>query len=163
MDDELKAILPNDEEVSAQPAGRRFYGTSMVSLEVAFAHGIPLKGHDRRLLEHIRGNEESAFRGTTALPVINHAMWQGALYWADEGGWVYEIVPAMGWDPGQLLEGQVSMLGVFWNAPHATEGEVSIPSRIEPCWIYQGSLVKQKGDRLVIDKWILNPNYFPTR
>lgn len=163
MDDELKAVLPNKEEVPPQPAGRRFYGTSQVPLPVAFEYGVPLKGPDRRLLEHVRGNEKSAFRGTTALPVINHQMWQGALFWAGEGGWVYEIGPVMGWDPGQLLEGRVSMLGAFWNAPHAMEGEVSVPSRIEPSWIYQGSLIKEKGDRLVIDKWILNPNYLPTR
>lgn len=165
MDETFKAILPNLQEVSAERSGDRYYGTHHVSPEVAFQHGIPLKGTDRRLLEHVeahmysKSNEKSAFRGTTALPVINPDMGQGAIFWAQEGGWVYLIGPMMGWDPGRLLEGRVSVMGKFGNAPFSMEGEISVPSRIEPSRIIKAAIVKEKGDRLVLDAWKYNPNY----
>lgn len=163
MDEELRAILPNQEEVPGERSGMRFYGTSTVPPDVAFKQGIPLKGDDRRLLAHVNGNDNSAFRGTTAVPLLNPKLGQGAIFWATEGGWVYEVGPMMGWDPGRLLEGRVNIIGLYWNAPNSMEGEISVPSRIEPGSIYKAALVKEKGDSLGLGTWIYNPNYHPTR
>ena len=88
-----------------------------------------------------------------------HAMGQGALLWASEGGWVYHIGPVMGWDPGRLLEGQVTMMGMFTHAPNSMEGEISVPSKIEASLIIKGAVVKEIDDKLVLSGWNYNPNY----
>lgn len=159
MDKEFKAILPDKREVSAERSGERYYGTHSVPPSVAFEHGIPLKGADRRLLEHVEGNDDSAFRGTTLWPLVNPLMGQGAILWAKEGGWVYHVGPMMGWDPARLLEGRVSTMGMFTGAPNAMEGEISVPSKIEASLIIKGASVREIDDKLVLSEWNYNPNY----
>lgn len=159
MDDELKAILPNNKEASAERMGERYYGTNKIKPDEAFNNGIPLKGMDRRLLEHLEGNEQSAFRGTTVFSNVNPHMGQGAAMWADEGGWVYQIGPVKGWDPGRLLEGLVEQNGRFQDSPTMMELEVTVPSRIEPHLIIKAGIVEEIDVHLVVRKWEYNPNY----
>lgn len=142
-----------------------FYGTHKVGIEEAFRSGIPLKGNDWRLLEHVLQtphnghNALSAFRGTTMLANINPTLGQGAIHWAEEGGWVYEIGPMKGWNPEKLLEGQVQVAGRFKGAPHIIELETSVPARIAPHQIYKAGLVVESAGCLVVREWKFNPNY----
>jgi len=50
---ELKAILPNGVEASAERMGQRYYGTRHIEPDETFKNGIPVKGSDHRLLEHL--------------------------------------------------------------------------------------------------------------
>lgn len=159
----MKAILPDDQEVAPEPFGMLNYGTDEIDIGEAFENGIPLKGHDRRLQAHVLGNHQSAFRGTTSLANINPALGQGAVFWADVGGWVYEIGPMLGWNPEKLLAWHVDSNGRPANFPHAGELETSVPSRIEPHQIYKAGQVEQSARTLVVRKWIYNPNYQPKR
>lgn len=149
MGSSLKAILPDGRDVEPEPYGMLNYGTDQIGIDQAFESGIPLKGHDRRLLEHVRGNKQSAFRGTTALPNINPERGQGAVCWAGVGGWVYQIGPMRGWNPEKLMPAQRDL----------GEVETSVPSRIEPHQIYKAGQVEQSARNLVVRKWIRNENY----
>lgn len=48
----MKAILPNGSEVDAERVGLRYHGMT-IPPTIAFISGIPAKGEDRRLLEHV--------------------------------------------------------------------------------------------------------------
>lgn len=155
-----KAILPNEDEVSAQGFGFRYYGTDRIDPERAFELGIPVKGPDRRLKQHLDGNNSSAFRGTTESPIINMAMGQGAAAWAGEGGWVYYIGRVLGWDPSQLLEGRVANIGGYLDSPTMSELEISIPSLIPPAQIVKaGIVIRSRSRNFMVRGWIENPNY----
>ncbi|MEE4148905.1 hypothetical protein [Pseudomonas viridiflava] len=160
---ELKAILPNGDEAPAERMGQRYYGTRNIDPERAFEHGIPIKGSDRRLLEHLKDGYNSAFRGTTVLSNVNPAMGQGAALWADEGGWVYNIGPMMGWDPSALLEEQIKHLQMYRDSPTAIECEITVPARIEPNLIYRAGRVEARGQLLLVRKWTYNPAYRSNR
>ncbi|MGS0738195.1 hypothetical protein ACVBEG_17010 [Pseudomonas sp. GG8] len=155
----MKAILPNGYEVDPEPYGMLYYGTDKVDIQQAFSSGIPLKGLDRRLYEHVKQNPQSAFRGTTVLANVNQQLGQGAIHWANVGGWVYEIGPMLGWDPEKLLEGQVGFAGRFTGSPYAIELETSVPSRIAPHQIHKAGVVVASAGCLVVRTWTYNPNY----
>lgn len=159
----LKAILPGGQEIGPEPCGMLYYGTDKIDIAQAFTNGIPLKGHDRRLLEHVLQPPEhfgqSAFRGTTALANLSEELGQGAVHWAGVGGWVYQIGPMLGWDPERLLHGRVGFKGGFSGSPNEIEVETSVPSRIEPHQIYKAGVVEQSASCLVVRTWKFNPNY----
>lgn len=160
MTDQFDAILPNNKEVAAQAYGDRYYGTDKITPDIAFEDGIPLKGEDRRLLEHVNGNLNSAFRGTTALSSINSGYGQGAAAWAELGGWVYHIDRARGWDTEKLLQGEIERLGGFVGSPHAGELEVAVPSRIEAAQIIKAGQVESlTRGALGVRTWQHNKNY----
>lgn len=81
----MKAILPCGTEIQRSHLGQPYHGTSLTPDEV-FRDGLTSKGDDRDLLDHVRGNEHSAFRGTTSVPTVSREMRQGATEWAGEGG-----------------------------------------------------------------------------
>jgi len=161
----VKAILPNGQKVSPEPCGMLFYGTDKIGIDEAFRSGIPLKGHDWRLLEHVLQTRQnghnalSAFRGTTVLANINPNLGQGAIHWAQEGGWVYHIGPMEGWNPEKLLEGQVKVAERFKGTPYEMELETSVSALIAPNQIYKAGLVVESANCLVVREWTLNPNY----
>lgn len=110
---ELLAKLPNGNRVPSSGIGDRFYGTAQFAPEQAFGYGIPVKGYCIDLLRHASRGRDSAFRGTTERSVISHVQAQGAIYLADEDGWVYELGDMSDWDVEKLLEGIVPILGGF--------------------------------------------------
>lgn len=124
------AILPNGSEIGCTFEGDGFHGTYLFAPEDVKANGIPAKGDDRRLYEHALGNSTSAFRGTTVFPLIS-AAGQGAVYWAGEGGWVYEVENLPMWALEEELQGRVPALGGFTGCPNVGELEQATPARIE--------------------------------
>lgn len=96
---EVKARLPNGELVAPAKLGtQQYYGTSDLTPEVAFTQGLPLKGFCIDLLRHAGKGRDSRFRGTTPFLMISEEHGQGAMCWADVGGWVYELDNIPGWD-----------------------------------------------------------------
>lgn len=71
----MKAILPDGTEIQRSHLGQPYHGTSLTP-DVVFSQGLTAKGDDRRLLEHVRGNKVSAFRGTTSVPTVSRHMRQ---------------------------------------------------------------------------------------
>ncbi|MBN4172934.1 hypothetical protein BV321_01279 [Pseudomonas syringae pv. actinidiae] len=155
----LLAKLPNGTRVSPQGIGDRFYGTAHVAPQSAFEHGLPIKGYCADLLRHARRGQESAFRGTTERAVISHSQGQGAIYWADEDGWVYELGELSGWDVEQLLEGIVPTPAGFTGVPYPGELECAIHSRISPAMIRRAAQVFKGRRCLELGEWKVNRNY----
>jgi hypothetical protein len=156
----MMAILPSGKEIPCTSNAGGFHGTGLFAPEDVFSGGIPQKGADRRLLEHVLGNKESAFRGTTALPVIS-PRGQGAAHWADVGGWVYEVAGTPSWDVEKELEGQVPRPGGFGGCPTAVELEHAIPAQIQGRQVVRAGLVAagrvvDGNQTVLIRKWQLN-------
>lgn len=157
----VAAVLPNGREIPCTFVGDGFHGTSKYTPEQVFADGIPPKGNDRRLYEHALGNESSAFRGTTAYPSIS-PNGQGAVYWADVGGWVYEIEHVPMWSLEKELQGQVPGPTGFENCPNVGELEQATPARIEVNRIVRAFVVEagrvRHGQQLLLAKlWKPSP------
>ena len=155
----LMARLPNGLLLPPQRIGDRFYGTSKVNPSTAFEVGIPVKGICIDLYRHALSGSGSAFRGTTERPVISHTQAQGAIYWAEEDGWVYELGEMAGWDVERLLEGIVPSPGGFANAPHLGELECAVGSRIMPSMIRRSAKVFKGRRCLELGEWQTNKNY----
>lgn len=151
----LLALLPSGREVSCTYVGDGFHGTSKYPPESVFVDGIPPKGGDRRLYEHALGNDASAFRGTTTLPVIS-AAGQGAAYWADVGGWVYELDGVPLWALEKELEGQVPIPTGFGNCPNVGELEQATPAQISAGRVLRAFVVEagrtRHGQQLLLAK-----------
>lgn len=156
---ELKARLPNGEFVAPAKLGtHQYYGTSDLTPDVAFTEGVPLKGVCIDLLRHAGKGRDSRFRGTTPILVVNEALGQGAMCWADEGGWVYELDSIPGWDIEKLLDGKVPTANGFGGAPYPGEMEGAIDSRIPGSMIRRAGQVKRLRRFLVVKEWTTNKN-----
>ncbi len=156
---ELKARLPNGEFEAAAPLGdQQYYGTSDLAPSVAFTEGLPLKGFCIDLLRHAGKGRDSRFRGTTPLLMVNEVLGQGAMCWADVGGWVYELDNIPGWNVEKLLDGKVPTANGFIGAPFPGELEGAIDSRIPPSKIRRAGQVVRSRRFLTVNKWMTNQN-----
>lgn len=155
------AVLPNGREIRRTYVGDGFHGTSKFAPDSVLANGIPPKGADRRLYEHALGNEASAFRGTTELPVISSSG-QGAAYWADVGGWVYEVESVSMWALEKELQGQVPRPDGFGNCPNVGELEQATPARIDAtqivrAFVVEAGRVRNGKQTLLVKAWKPSP------
>lgn len=154
----LKAILPDASEIPPTHLLGGYHGTCRHAPDQVFREGIPRKGSDRRLLEHVVGNEQSAFRGTTLLPLTSDGG-QGAAHWAGAEGWVYQISPIPTWDTEQELEGKVPCPTGFTGSPHAGELESAIPAKVSNQRVVRvGKVIPGRGNHLKVTEWRKNPN-----
>ncbi len=156
---DLKAKLSSGELVRPVGIGDRFYGTSLIDPAEAFSSGIPLKGTCIDLLRHASRGRGTRFRGTTPTSVVSHPMGQDAIYWAEAGGWVYELGEMIGWDLERLLEGRVPTINGYTGTPYPGELECSVDARILPSMIRRGARVKKGRRFLELEEWQKNKNY----
>ncbi|UCP11543.1 hypothetical protein K5R88_07885 [Pseudomonas sp. MM213] len=155
----LTARLPNGAfEAPAKLGTQQYYGTSNLTPDVAFTKGLPLKGFCVDLLRHAGKGRDSRFRGTTPFLMVNEALGQGAVCWADEGGWVYELDNIPGWDVEKLLAGKVPTANGFAGAPFPGEMEGAIDSWILPSMIRRAGKVERSRRFLVVNEWTINKN-----
>ncbi|CRM19842.1 hypothetical protein [Pseudomonas sp. 24 E 13] len=156
---ELKARLPNGEFEAAAPLGdQQYYGTSYLHPSVAFIEGLPLKGFCVDLLRHAGKGHDSRFRGTTPFLMVNETLGQGAMCWAELGGWVYELDNIPGWNVEKLLNGKVPTVSGFTGAPYPGEMEGAIDSRIPPSMIRRAGQVIKLRRFLTVSEWTINKN-----
>lgn len=155
----MKAILPSRVEIAPTTHVGGFHGTKHFDPARVFVQGIPQKGNDRRLLEHVNGNELSAFRGTNSC-VLFTPEGPGAALWAGDGGWVYEICSVPTWDTEQELQGRVQSNGGYGGCPTLGELESAIPAEVKPYRIIAAAaVVTHRGTRLKVLEWQPNPQY----
>jgi hypothetical protein len=161
----LKAVLPDGREIPPDSYLGGFHGTETTPAEVVKSGGFTARGveEDRRLQEHAEGRSQpvSAFRGTTPF-VASAEKDAGAAYWADEGGWVYEIQGVPTWDVNKDLEGRVlGGNGLYRGNLMRAEVEQAVPARVPiECIVRWGRVVNRSGHLLVpVDSWVPNPRY----
>jgi hypothetical protein len=154
-----KAILPNGKEIPPTVyGGELFHGTSEIPPEVAFEKGLPGRGGNTKLLDHILQPGDSAFRGTTTY--ISPEGRTGAAAWATEEGWVYKIDGTPSWDLNAELQGRVPKPdGTFGNNPMPGEHEQAVLANIPRERIIGAMKISERGHRLVYGEMIANPNY----
>jgi hypothetical protein len=153
-----KVRLPNGEWVPPTGYGPIYTGTD-VPPEVALTKGLPGRGANWDLQNHVEGGSDSALRGGTMVasdPVTG----QGAAAWAGEGNWVYRIRGMPSWDANTLLEGRVRTSSGFSGNKMHGEGEHSLPARIAPEYIMEYGKVESDGrEGFRVPKWISNPGF----
>jgi hypothetical protein len=142
-----------------------FHGTYLVSPEeVVRAGGLPARGpvEDWRLLEHAlhQSVPVSAFRGTCPMAAGPS---DGAAWWADEGGWVFELRGVPTWNVNSDLEGRIrGPGGRFRDNPARGENEGAVPARIPleciPRW-GRVSLARTGMPFVPASEWTANPAF----
>ncbi len=158
-----KATLPNGAEVPPSVwGGVKYYGTSEIPPEIAFADGFPGRGSDTDLLQHSQGALDRAFRGTTEYLVSPDGQ-AGAGAWAEEGGWVYKIDGTPSWDLNAELEGRVPQSdGSFGGNRMHGEHEHSVLANIPKERIIGAfKMTVDANGTLRPGPMISNPNYVP--
>jgi hypothetical protein len=155
---EPRAILPDGRAVKPDGYGGGFHGTQLAP-DVVLRRGLPPRGDDWRLLEHSEQRGRSAFRGVTEV-VADPVSRNGAAYWADVDGWVYEIRGVAGWNVNALLEGRVPVPGGYRGNLMRGEQETAIVGQVPPERIKAYGRVEEDGSgRLYVRRWIANPAY----
>ena len=159
---EAVAMLPDGRPVVPTARGGNLYhGTSELAPDVVFEHGLPSRGTDLRLLEHVESRGNSAFRGTTDMIMTPDGN-GGAGVWAGEGGWVYQLDGTPSWDVNLLLEGRVRLPdGSFRGNLMSGEIERVIPARVAPERILGAFSIVEKNGRLRPGTFVVNPRYRP--
>jgi RHS repeat-associated protein len=151
--------LVNGKKVAFDAPRTVYYGTNELKPEEVLAKGLPARGTNRDLLNHIQQGENSAFRGSTKVPSdpVNQG---GAAEWAQEGGWVYKIT-TRALDANRALQGRVrGPGGQYGGNPAQGENEMVIEARQLPEHVEAyGQVVTDSKGRLVVKQWIENPNY----
>jgi RHS repeat-associated protein len=153
--------IVNGKQIAPGPARTYYHGAKDVAPSEALTNGLPARGANRDLLNHVEEGPDSGFRGATQLPSdpVNQG---GAAYWVGEGGWVYKV-RARAWDTNQLLEGRVKTGGGEYrgNLMHG-ENEFAIDAQIPASQIEAyGQVVTNSRGQLYVKEWIPNPNYKP--
>lgn len=144
--------------------GHGFHGMRVPegsTVEDLFNAGLPLKGTNLDLINHVKGGEDTAFRGTAPFLVSPQKEFGGPLYWAEEGGIVVEIEGAPMFDTNQLLEGRIaSATGRFGGNPYTAEAENAVLADVKPENIKRIAFVEEgRGGNLKLGEWIDNPNF----
>ncbi|MEM7586706.1 MAG: hypothetical protein AAF560_25175 [Acidobacteriota bacterium] len=160
------AILPGGKKVGPDVAGHQgFFGTGDPKLtpDRVFADGLPARGPNLSIEDHVNQAKDSAFRGTTSEILTPDG--QGAGAWADVGGWVYEIDGVPMWDANLALEGRrkiaVGLGGYGGNLMHG-ELEKTILAHVPAERIKRAIPILQgPGLRLKLGKSRINQNYRP--
>ena len=151
------AKLPNGVEIPPDNRLGGYHGTSKVAPQDALKFGLPQRGENINIQRHAEGGKDSAFRGVTRVisdPTTNN----GAAYWADVGGYVYEIVGVPTWDVNKPLQGRIPTPGGFRDHLMVAENEFIIPAYIKPKYIKRWGVVdRDVNGRLRVNEWQLNP------
>lgn len=154
---------------------KAFYGNKQLppgyqTIEDIFKKGLPERGQNWDLNSHVeeswklKGGQnpvnDTAFRGTT--PQISSPDGTiGAINWADEGGYVYEIRGVPGWEVNTALEGRVAKPdGTFRDNLMSGELETAIPAKVPGKFICRvGRPSLSNSGRLIIRStdWVVNP------
>ena len=158
------ATLPNGARVNPSVwGGELYYGTDDIAPSTAFEHGLPARGQNNALLEHVMQRSGSAFRGTT-IKISGEAANSGAMAWADDGGWVYKIDGTPSWDMNAELEGRVPLPdGRFGGNPMPGEHEHAILAGVPKERIVGAYPIGQSRGRLAAGPMVPNPNYVPPK
>lgn len=157
-----EARLPGGEAVAPTArGGSLYYGASGSDSapETVLRAGLPARGPNTSVEEHVRGAGDTAFRGTTTLPLTPDGS-QGAARWADVGGWVYQIDGMPSWDANRLLQGRVRGPGGFGGNPVSGELEHLIPAHV-PTERIRGyyPVLQGRGTSVRLGTFVPNPNY----
>lgn len=157
-----KAKLPNGTSVPPTVyGGDLYYGTSEITPEVAFEKGLPGRGGNTKLLDHVHQHEDTAFRGTTRFPISPDGD-AGAGAWAGDGGWVYKIDGTPSWDVNAELQGRVSRPdGTYGGNPVSGEQEQAVLANIPRERIVGAMQMHERNGRLVPGPLKPNPHYRP--
>jgi hypothetical protein len=127
------AILPNGGKVppNSKPS-TLFHGTNLFPAAAVRLNGLPIKGSDWRIVEHLQGNSNSAFRGCTPSAIMQ-VPYAGAAFWAGDGGWVYELSNLDSWYIPELLDHFTPIGGYSPSAwsPYPAECESAVSSEIK--------------------------------
>lgn len=142
--------------------GGGWHGTHEVPPAVAFEQGLPARGTNVDLINHVEAGGGSAFRGTTPFPMSPDRQ-AGAALWAGEGGFVYDVRGVPTWDTNALLQGRRPVaggLGGYGGNLMAGEIESAIPARV-PRENIAGAypVLEGRGGSLRLGDYIPNPNF----
>lgn len=156
----IVALLPDGTAVPPGSYMGGFHGTCRITPEEAMRTGLPARGNDWRLRDHVEASgPTSAFRGVTDV-VSEPVSGNGAAYWAGCGGWVYEIRGVPSWEVNATLEGRIPTPTGFRGNLMTAEQEIAIPAAVPPERIKAYGLVEEDGSgRLFVRRWIANPGY----
>ncbi len=148
-----------DTIVKPQTCGVRHHGTNTITeQDFEINRGLPAKGSDIDLIRHVepppQRKEESAFRGTTPFPRSPIDDRTGAIYWAGDGGFLYQIQNWKGYNISELLDGRIKNgMGMF-RSPHMTaEHETAVPARVPAEFIKRIGRVSENDHGQPIVKW----------
>ncbi len=140
--------------------GRRFLTPEQVIADKGILGKTPknpslnLKEHSFNNLDQ-DGHSVSLFRGVTEVP--SNGRDQGAAYWADVGGYVFEIDGVPMWDVNYHLEGITRTLSGFKSLPTAGEVEYAVPSEIPiECISRWGKVIESATGALFVRSWTEN-------
>lgn len=153
-----EAILPDGAPVPPDSHRGGYHGTARVPPALALSQGLAVRGPNTRLLEHVMGAGDSAFRGATPTVSDPEGLF-GAALWANEGGWVYDIRQVPTWNADLHLQGRRAQQVGYSDNLLSGEVELVIPGYIPPDKIKRyGQVVLVHGIPRV-KTWHDNPNY----
>ncbi|MBI5209445.1 MAG: hypothetical protein HY927_05660 [Elusimicrobia bacterium] len=160
------AVLPDGTALPPDTFTGGYHGTDIDPETVVRQKGFPARSlfEDWRLYQHSEEKSEpvSAFRGATdhvSMPGDNPS---GAAYWADDGGWVYDIRGVPTWDLNTDLDGRVRRPdGTYRGNLMHGEAEQAVPAHIPlECIRRWGQVASHNGSPYVPhDGWRENPRY----
>jgi hypothetical protein len=139
-----------------------YHGNKMSWDEIVEAKGLPEKGTNTDLLNHLDGGENSAFRGTTRSADSPLGDGNGPVGWAGEGGTVVKIdgtrIP--NYDTNAITSGQIQRYdGRFVDHRFIGEAEFPIHARVPIESISHYGVVVEVPRGLRVTQWIENPYY----
>jgi hypothetical protein len=130
--------------------------------EEVFVHGFPAKGPSLDLENHVLAGKGRAFRGLAPV-VCGPDGESGPCYFADEGGFVYEIDGVAGWDVNSLLAGRIHRgVAGYSENPFSSETEIAILGHVPASRVKGAYAIRSyRGLRLIPGTYIKNPSYEP--
>ena len=164
---EPTAILPDGTPIRPDSYMGGFHGTNIAPDQVIKDRGFTARGsmEDWRLQEHAESQSApaSAFRGTTPI-VASPEGDGGAAYWADQGGWVYEIQGVPTWGVNANLDGRIQRPdGSYRDNLMRGEMENAVPAEIPIECIARWGQVQEfpTNGKLYVPStnWTANPQY----
>lgn len=152
----------NGEPVKPTSTNSHGYHGHHAKPEEVFAHGLPAKGPSVDLENHVMAGEGRAFRGLAPY-VCSPDGESGPCYFADEGGFVYEVDCVAGWDVNGLLAGRIHKgVAGYGGNPFTSEVETAILGHVPPSHIKGAYPIKSyRGTRLIPGTYTKNPSYEP--
>ncbi len=154
-----QATLPNGKQIPPSAWGGTKYHGSRLPPEQVFESGLPARGEDTRLLEHVEQRGDSALLGTTEYALSPDGS-RGAGRWAEDGGWVYQIDGMPSWDMNASLEGRVPRPdGTYGGNPMPGEHEHAMLGGVSRERIVAAIPIREVNGKLVKGAPVPNPNY----
>jgi hypothetical protein len=160
-----RAVLPGGRAIPPDSFAGGYHGTDIPPEAVEANGGFPARGpvEDWRLREHAEEASKpvSAFRGSTPYPTSPDGE-TGASYWADKGGWVYQVSGVPTWGVNSDLEGRVKTGNGLYRGSLMSEAEGAFPAQTPlECVERWGRVGESSSGRLYVRDWVANPRYDP--